>query len=171
MIILKITQKAPVKVEKISETNKWRWDPQTLLRCSLHFSTMDSNLFAVANKDVTRNTWNRFTKNTHVRLASTLTLQQKAKHVLKMLWYSISSLPETDFLSGKVIFSQQRSQKQWVGYLQSLGGEVKASTKYLQQSSNHCQTTVRAVVEEKASRRGHQQENHYRTLATSHYDF
>lgn len=32
-------------------------------------------------------------------------------------------------------------------------------------------STARDVLEEKASRRGHLQEDHYRTLATCHYDF
>lgn len=81
----------------------------------------------------------------------------------------IISLPDTVFLRGKVMILDREVEKIKISEWDSCSRG--AAKRCLQAAKFKPLSTVRGVVEEKASRRGHQQEDHYRTLATCHYDF
>lgn len=82
-----------------------------------------------------------------------------------------TSLPDTVFLRGKDIILYREAKKAATGTL-AVVKQWSGAECCLQAAKFKPLSTVSGVVEEKkAPRRGHQQEDHYRTLATCHYDF
>ena len=81
------------------------------------------------------------------------------------------SLPETDFLKGKLmmVYSGADTQRETLSpaAVEWSGVEGSVRSANFKPLSDSCQ---RRSGKRKASRRGHRQEDHYRTLATRHYD-
>lgn len=69
-----------------------------------------------------------------------------------------TSLPETDFLKGKVMILYREARSRELDTCSPFRQWSEGEQSTISKSSNHSQTTIRGVVEEKASRRGHQQE-------------